>query len=45
MEKRRLGWCVLALPVLLLSGEAATREIKNYSPVTDQRLLSRYSKS
>ena len=40
MEKLRLGWCVLALPVLLLSGEAATREVKNYSPVTDQRLAN-----
>jgi alcohol dehydrogenase (cytochrome c) len=40
MEKIRLGWCVLALPVLLLSGEAVTGEVKSYSPVTDQRLAN-----
>ncbi len=40
MQKLRLGWCVLALPVLLLSGEAAAREITSYSPVTDQRLAN-----
>ena len=40
MEKIRLGWCVLALPVLLLSGEAVTGEVKSYSPVTAQRLAN-----
>ena len=34
------GPSVLALPVLLLSGEAAAREITSYSPVTDQRLAN-----
>ena len=40
MQKLRRGWCVLALPVLLLSGEAAAREITSYAPVTDQRLAN-----
>jgi alcohol dehydrogenase (cytochrome c) len=40
MLREGLGYWALALSVLLLPSEGGAAEIKNYSPVTDQRLAS-----